>query len=83
MTALLQDKYRIEYSILHYKAGPLARPAESSKREQEGDEDDDDEGNRDLRLRFLFDRPETTEEGWVALTTTCCLTRHDKMKPTS
>jgi hypothetical protein len=43
--------------------------------EQEGDEDDDnDERHRDLRFRFLFYRPETTEEGWAALTTTCCLT---------
>jgi hypothetical protein len=44
----------------------------------EDDENDDDEGNRDLCLRFLFDRPETTEEGWVALTTTSCLTCRDK-----
>jgi hypothetical protein len=34
---------------------------------------------RDLRLRFLSDRPRTTEGGWAAMTTTCCLTcRNDE-----
>jgi hypothetical protein len=42
------------------------------------DNEDDDDGNRDLRLRFLSDRPETTERGWAALTTTSCLTCRDK-----
>jgi hypothetical protein len=45
----------------------------------EGDEDDD-KRNRDLRLRFLFDRSESTEESWPALTTTCCLTCRDKKR---
>jgi hypothetical protein len=47
---------------------------------RDDEDDDNDERNRDLHFLSLFDRPETTEGGWAALTTTCCLTCRPKGK---